>query len=263
MIKIYASDLDHTLLNDASELPDEIEVIIDQIRNNNGIFIAASGRALLNIETKFGKLSDKISIISDNGAVLKHNGEILHIEKMSEEAVISTVNVLRNALDSTTVVITPTKYYVESDNVEHHNYLYEYYDEVTFVDDLTQYTKDVIKITALSPSRSHQNFVEFVDGNLDDSIYPVEAGTVWIDVMNKSVNKGRALKKLMDLEGVHKDEVVAFGDYYNDKEMVTSVKYGYFVENAPQDLKDLAYEVIGTNNEKAVITTILKHINSK
>ena len=46
--------------------------------------------------------------------------------------------------------------------------------------------------------------------------------------------------------------VVTFGDYYNDLEMIKLAKYGFAVENAPQDIKDVAYGVIGSNHEQAV-----------
>lgn len=263
MIKIFASDMDHTLLDNDSQLPQEIGSIIDSINDNDQLFIAASGRTLSNLEHKFGELQHKISFIADNGATLKHKGKLLYVNTMKKEAVIDTINKLRYAKNSTIVVMTPEMAYVEQDLPGHQEFLAEYYTNLTQVDNLMDYTKDIIKITTLSPDLSHQNFLEFVDGKLDDSIYGVESGKVWIDIMNKNVNKAQALQYIMDLYDINTNEVAAFGDYFNDLEMIKLVKYGYAVNNAPDGVKKHAYEVIGNNYDNAVINKIKEHIEKK
>lgn len=252
MIKIFATDMDHTLLDNDSNLPENIASLINEITDKNKIFIAASGRTLTNLHRKYKDIDAKITFISDNGAILEHDGEIQYINKIKEEDVIDTIHKLRHAEDSTLVIITPTMSYIESDNENHHKFLREYYTHMTLVDDLMDYTEDVIKITMVSPTKSHSNFIKYVDGKLSDNIYGVEAGKVWIDIMNRGINKAVALKHLMDIIGVTEEHLVTFGDYYNDLEMIKLAKYGFAVENAPQDIKDVAYGVIGSNHEQAV-----------
>ena len=256
MIKIFSTDMDGTLLDNNSQLPPNIETLISKINNQNKIFIAASGRTLSNLEFKFKEINAEITFISDNGAILKHKGEIVYINRMNKDDVLDTIEKLKLAEDSTTVVITPDTAYIESDNIEHHAYLKEYYTHLTLVDDLRKYTDDVIKVTALSPTKSHENFNRVVKDRLSHRIYAVEAGKVWIDIMNMGVNKAVALQHIMNMYDIHKDEVVSFGDYFNDLEMIKLPKYGFVVENAPDEMKKQAYEVIGTNEDLSVIKTI-------
>ena len=48
----------------------------------------------------------------------------------------------------------------------------------------------------------------------------VTSGHVWIDLIVPDCNKGTALMKLMELFGVRPEECIAFGDQYNDVEML-------------------------------------------
>lgn len=263
MIKIFATDMDHTFLDDNSQLPENVQDLIDEINASGSMFIAASGRTLTNLQYKYQDVKGDISFISDNGAILYHKEEIIYINSIKEADVVDTITKFRKMKDATIVVITPTMSYVDSVHDSHHDFLYEYYNQIKIVDDIMDYTKDVIKITTLSPTHSHENYLNHVENKLSDNVYGVKAGSVWIDVMNVGISKAVALQKIMDMYHINRDEVVAFGDYYNDLEMIKLAKYGYAVENAPDDIKKSAYGVIGTNNSGAVYLKIKEHLKKE
>ena len=51
----------------------------------------------------------------------------------------------------------------------------------------------------------------------------VTSGNIWIDFIAPGSNKGTALQNLMDLFHVKPEECVAFGDQYNDIEMLSDM----------------------------------------
>lgn len=261
MIKLFVSDMDHTLLDNNSQLPENMEEVLNTIEAHGSHFIAASGRSLTNLTEKFKDLSNRISFISDNGATLTYNGELLYMNTIDEAVVKDTIIKLRPAQESTLILIGPHGSFYESHTDEHRDQMLEYYADITLVDDLTNYTKDIIKITTLSLNHNFENFDTYIKDKLHSSVYGVASGDIWIDIMNKGVNKAKALEHLLDIMDIHKDEVATFGDYYNDLEMIKYVKYGHAVENAPDDLKKHAYKVIGSNDSGAVVKTILEYIN--
>ena len=263
MIKLFISDMDHTLLDNNSQLPHDIEDVINLVEESGARLAIASGRTLTNLHLKFGHLKDRLSYISDNGAVLMHDGEILFTDIINKDAVLDAVLKLREATESTTVVITPEMAYYENDNEEHYQYLTEYYNNLILVDDLTDYTDNIIKITTLSLTHNFENFENHINGKLDDTIEGVPSGAVWVDITNKGVNKAKALDILLKNINVPKDKAVVFGDYYNDLEMIKLVKYGFAVENAPEDIKEQAYGTIGNNDEGAVVTKIRSILDTK
>ena len=86
MIKLVATDMDGTLLDNDCLLPDNIVEVLDLLDSKDIPFVAASGRSLHSIEDKFQDLSKRICIVSDNGAVVKHKGDIVFSSVISKEA---------------------------------------------------------------------------------------------------------------------------------------------------------------------------------
>ena len=78
MIKLVASDLDGTLLqNEAQELTPRAIDLIHQLTQKGVRFVAASGRQYDNERRVFDAIKDDISYIAENGSVCIHNGEVI------------------------------------------------------------------------------------------------------------------------------------------------------------------------------------------
>ena len=58
--------------------------------------------------------------------------------------------------------------------------------------------------------------------------------------MNINTHKGNAIKLLQEVIKVTSDETVAFGDNFNDIEMLSDAKYSYAMENAHEEVKKVA-----------------------
>ena len=69
----------------------------------------------------------------------------------------------------------------------------------------------------------------------------VTSGNIWIDFIAPGSNKGTALQNLMDLFHVKPEECVAFGDQYNDIEMLQLVGTSYAMSNAAPGIFLLFY----------------------
>lgn len=80
----------------------------------------------------------------------------------------------------------------------------------------------------LSICRSHANFLE---------------------VMHKDATKGSAVRFLENYFGVKTEEVIAFGDNFNDLDMLQHAGLGVAMGNAPDEIKQAANCVTATNNE--------------
>ena len=58
-----------------------------------------------------------------------------------------------------------------------------------------------------------------------------------VEVMEGSVTKAEAVVRLCHLLGRQPENAVAFGDNYNDEEMLRAVGHGVLMANGPEDLK--------------------------
>ena len=61
-----------------------------------------------------------------------------------------------------------------------------------------------------------------------------------MDVLPLGGSKALGIEKLIEKKGYSKDQVYAFGDYYNDLEMLQYVGHGIAMGNAPEDVKKVA-----------------------
>jgi hydroxymethylpyrimidine pyrophosphatase-like HAD family hydrolase len=58
----------------------------------------------------------------------------------------------------------------------------------------------------------------------------------WVDIMASGVDKGFGLHRLGTLVGAVKEEIMAFGDFYNDIPLLDAAGHPFIMPNAPQDL---------------------------
>ena len=86
MIKLIASDLDGTLLqNGAQVLTEEAKRVIANVQKAGILFVAASGRQYPNLCRLFGELSKDMVFICENGAYIVQNGQELDSTPMKRE----------------------------------------------------------------------------------------------------------------------------------------------------------------------------------
>ena len=78
--------------------------------------------------------------------------------------------------------------------------------------------------------------------------------------MPQGVSKASAAKKLMGLLGCTR--LVCFGDAVNDLPMFEIADEKYAVANAAPELKKLATDVIGSNDEDAVAAWLEEHFSA-
>ena len=70
-IRLIASDMDATLLDEYSQLPPKFTETIRALAGQGILFAAASGRPLYTLETMFPDLLEEIILIGDNGGAAR------------------------------------------------------------------------------------------------------------------------------------------------------------------------------------------------
>ena len=80
-----------------------------------------------------------------------------------------------------------------------------------------------------------------------------------IEIAPKSVSKLTAIRVLIG-EKYTLDEIIAFGDNFNDIEMLKNVGCGIAVANGRQEVKAIADDITLTNTENGVAHYIKQHL---
>lgn len=81
-----------------------------------------------------------------------------------------------------------------------------------------------------------------------------------VDVALAGNSKGNRLAQWVESQGMTMQDVVAFGDNYNDLSMLERAGLGIAMGNADQAIKDRVSTVIGLNTEPSIAEAIYQHL---
>ena len=82
--------------------------------------------------------------------------------------------------------------------------------------------------------------------------------TIFCDIANINSNKGNAVKKLLEILNISKNEAIAIGDDNNDLAMFEQVGYRVAVDNAIDVVKEKANEITLSNDDDGVAVFLEK-----
>ena len=94
------------------------------------------------------------------------------------------------------------------------------------------------------------------DGLLD--IY--KSAPYFLELMPFGVSKGSMLPLLLERIGIGREELIAFGDNYNDMTMIGYAGFGVVMGNGEAEIKKIANYVCESNDEDGVAKTIEKYV---
>ena len=257
MIKLIASDMDGTLLNDKNEIHEEFYKVFQELKKKNIIFAAASGRQYYNLAKRFEKIKDDMMFIAENGTFVVYKGEELLLNALDKETAIELIKIGRDIKESYVVLCGKKSAYIESKDERLIKEVEKYYEEYKIVNDLTKVEDDILKVTICDFIGSEENSYTYYNEKLQVSV----SGQIWLDITDKGVNKGLAINKLQELLNIKHEETMVFGDYLNDLEMMESAYHSYAMENAHDDLKKVARFRAKKNTENGVVEKIKEVLN--
>lgn len=86
----------------------------------------------------------------------------------------------------------------------------------------------------------------------------VRSAPYLLEIIDKSVSKATGIEVLLKHYGYTVDEAIAFGDNYNDVEMLSYIPQSVAMANAPDRVKKLAAVVTDSNEDGGIYTYLVK-----
>lgn len=257
-IKMVVTDMDGTLLNSKHEVSNQFYQIFKKLKARNILFVAASGRQYHSMASKLDKVKDDILFIAENGAMIKKQKDTLltiPLESYYTNAILNKVNSITNAHP---VLCTEKTAYVEGSSDQFISILKEYYNEFVVVNNLNEVTDEVLKIAIYHFTDSEKYLYPHLK-LFEKELKVKVSGSNWVDVSDSNAHKGFALEKVMAQYNVTGDELMVFGDYNNDLEMLQLANFSYAMANAHPNVKKTAKYQTLSNDENGV-EHILKQV---
>lgn len=192
--------------------------------------------------------------ININGAIAKIGDEVVY----SRLIPYMTARPILMACDENGIKIAS-----ENGNMHYVNFVvsdvWEYVTSYKFVD-FSQHDMDAEKIYTPNPTPEDMSFIQKL---LPDDLYSlvtVDATGCIGQVMHKDATKGKAVEELARIWGIPRSEIVAFGDDFNDIDMLAFAGIGVAMENAVGEAIAAADFVCSSNDEDGLAEWIKTRI---
>jgi Cof subfamily protein (haloacid dehalogenase superfamily) len=116
------------------------------------------------------------------------------------------------------------------------------------------------KVMAMGSAEEIEQLYQSLLKELDGEIHLYRSKDTYIEIAPKRISKASALELLLNRNyDIQLSEVMAFGDNYNDIDMLQAVGHGVAVANAREEVKAAADEITEKNIDDGVAIMIEKY----
>ena len=271
-IRLVASDLDGTLLNEEGTLSPYTRETLVKLAKRHIIFIPCTGRDYTDVPEILKKDKNIHYIISGNGSKITDTktNTILHEYSLSKEDVLKIFEVAGESIISITLSIDG-KMYIMHQLLDLLEGVYDDFREILLkkriiVDDL----HPLVDSAQNGIQKVQFNFADFttrseIYSKLEElDLFSVTSSHFSnIEVTHKQATKGNALNTIATELNIPYEQRIAFGDNDNDISMMKAVKFGVAMDNATETLKKNASHFAKTNHEDGVADLLQEYILKK
>ncbi len=270
MIQLIATDIDGTLLDDQRYISSTTARVFNEIDLPKILVSARMPQAMYYLQEA---LEIKGSpIICYNGALVLDQEEVLHSETISYAELLEIAEI----------------------GVEHGLHVSIYRSKEWFVEQMDQWTAREVHNTRTQPSlqslaktlayfESTKNLggahkIMFMGDSdemdfafakakkaLDSQVHLYRSKNTYTEISPKGISKRSALELLLKqrFTEVEMSRVAAFGDNYNDTEMLEGVGHGVAVENAREEVKAAARYITKHHKQDGVAAWLQEQLLNK
>lgn len=251
--------MDGTLLNSNHEVSSRFFELFQKLNEKGIHFVAASGRQYHSMVSKLYTIKDEMIFIAENGAVVRQQEKEISSTPLPPDLVNKLVHLIESIDDVSIMLCGKSTSYFDHSSSQFLQDLVEYYSKYEVVDHFNAIKEEIVKIAVYHGVSSELYVYPALQNHAEDVLVKV-SGQHWLDINHVNAHKGNALRKVMQVLGVNTDEVLVFGDYFNDLEMLNLVDHSFAMANAHPKVKEVAKYQTLSNNEMGVEAILEKLI---
>lgn len=236
-IKMICSDLDGTLLQYGRKtLEPEVFTLIEQLADRGILFCPASGRQYTSQKKLFAPVAEHCAFLCENGGVLYKEDVCIGKTPMPRALAEEIARDLWERSDGQGEVMLSGQncaYLMERGlgMLDRIRFIGNQYKIIRNPSDVPE---EIVKVSVYL----HEGVEKYADRFVPrwQEANCAVAGPYWIDTT--LANKGTGVQKLCEVLDVAPEEVLAFGDNYNDTAMLDLVGTPYIMDSAAAPLRE-------------------------
>ena len=267
LYKAVFIDVDGTLIKSDHSISIATFDVIQKLVTNEILVVLVSARPLSGIESiakDIGLLNNPIASL--NGAYISDKGDII-LNSIIELGIVRDLNEQLQPYGSTIIYYQQNEWFSQSQNFDT-----DFEQKITSIPVLIQPFQLTLqcwqknhtgpnKILVITAEAATNDIQESLTKKFGKHLNIYTSKPTYLEIMNKEASKVNAVKLLLERFNIRKEEIIAIGDNFNDKEMIEYAGLGIAMGNAPEEIKVIADYVTDTNNEDGVAKALLRILN--
>ncbi len=268
--KILFFDLDGTFLNSAHEVSQKNKQAFEKLSKSGIYAVPTSGRSDLSMQ----RIVKELNLKNIGSYMLCYNGGKLVKFQGEEEVIFSkqlSLPVAQKAFNlAKSIGLEPmafNKTGVVACDIENKYVLFE--KEISglpvykFDGDLNKLNVGINKILGSGDEAAVLKALDIIQREMGDEVDVYRSVPIFLEIVPKGVNKALGMQKLLKLLNIKPEQAVACGDGFNDLEMLEYAGLSLATGNAKDEIKQIASDVLPTNDEDGVAFAIEKYFGIK
>lgn len=282
MIKLIASDMDGTLLNDDHMISEENLKAIRKAQEMGRHFTIVTGRDYGAVKSYLEECNLKCECILSNGAEYRDvNGNVIESVYMNKESVKIAFDILSEAGLCIQLMTNNGSYITnkESDKKaiidrfklfnptmteeEVKKFVAKFHKKrgMKEIDNIYEILESNVEVLKIVTFDNDEKLIAALKDKLRENTSDLAVASTFsndIEISDIKAQKGLILAKTIKKMGIDKSEVIVLGDSFNDYSMFTEFENSYAMENAIPEIKEIAKYITDTNNNNGVAKAIYK-----
>lgn len=261
-IKLVAVDIDGTLITDDRQVTPEVFSAIQDAKSQGVKVVIATGRPIAGVK----QLLQDLNLNEPGDFVITFNGGLVQDTATEKEIISETmsyndymdIELLSRKLGVHMHAITKDGIYTANRNIGKYTV-----HEATLVGMPIFYRtpeemadKAIVKMMFIDEPEILDAAIKQLPKAFYEKYNVVKSAPFYLEILNKTVSKGEAIKHLADTLNLTIEETMAIGDEENDRAMLEVVGTPVVMENGNPEIKKLAKHITKSNNDSGVAHAI-------
>lgn len=257
--RLVATDLDGTLLRSDATVSQHSRDVLAAVAAKGAAHIIVTGRAVPWTRHVLDDLGYQGLAVCGQGAQVYDAGSGRLLTSVTLDRQVAALSLAKIEAEVGPLAVAASQDGLAGEILVGPGYVHNPALPVTFISGTDElWAEPLNKLYIQHPELSDDELTQVASDVAGDLVSATMAGAGIVELLPLGLTKATGLSLAARRLGVAPAETIAFGDMPNDVPMLTWAGYGVAMANAHQELKQVADEVTGSNDDDGIVSVLTR-----